>query len=87
MKIQIEDYFGNDIMKLNYTLKDKVISDDIVRVVGVLANNCGYDVADVETDEDNIDFIRVQQCNVDNTEKGEKVDLLELVNKLNKRFL
>jgi len=87
MNIQIEDYFGNDVMKLNYCLKDKVISDGIVTVVGVLASNCGYDVADVETDENGIDFIRVQQVNVDNSQEQEKKDLMELINKLNTRFL
>jgi len=87
MNIQIEDYFGNDVMKLNYCLKDKQISKGNITVVGVLASNCGYDVADVETDENGIDFIRVQQVNVDNSEEQEKKDLLELINKLNKVYL
>lgn len=87
MNIKIEDYFGNDVLKLDYCLKDKSISDGAITVVGVIASNCGYDVADVDCDDDGIDFIRVQQVNVDNTEVQEKDNLLKLINNLNKRFL
>jgi len=87
MNIQIENYYGNDVIKLNYCLKDKQISKGNITVVGVLASNCGYDVSDVETDDNGIDFIRVQQVNVDNSEEQEKKDLMELINKLNTHFL
>jgi len=87
MNIQIEDYFGNDVVKLNYCLKDKVISDSVVTEIGVIASNCGYDVADIDSDEDDIQYIRLQQGNVDNTDEEEKKDLMELVNKFNIRFL
>jgi hypothetical protein len=87
MNIQIEDYFGNDVVKLNYCLKDKVISDSIVTVIGVISSDCGYGVADIDSDEDDIQYIRLQQGNVDNTEEEEKKDLIELINKLNTKFL
>ena len=87
MNIQIEDYFGNDVMKLEYCLKDKLISDGVITVVGVIASNCGYNVADIDCDDNGIDFIRLQQGNVDNTESEEKKDLMKLINNLNKRFL
>lgn len=87
MNIRIEDFFGNDVLKLDYCLKHKEITEGNITVVGVIASNCGYNVADVDCDEAGIDFIRVQQVNVDNTDKEEKENLLKLINKLNKRFL
>jgi len=87
MNINIEDYFGNDVVKLNFCLKDKTISQGRIEFVGVIASNCGYSLSDVDCDEDGIDFIRLAQANVDNTTKQEKKDLLKLINNLNKRFL
>lgn len=87
MNIQIEDYFGNDVLKLTFCLKDKVISKDRATAIGIIASTCGYDVADVDTDENGIDVIRVQQVNVDNSEQEEKKDLIKLVTKLNTHFL
>jgi hypothetical protein len=87
MNIQVEDFFGNDVIKLNYCLRNKEISEGKITVVGVIASNCGYNLADVDCDDDGIDFIRLQQANVDNTEIQEKKDLMKLINNLNKRFL
>jgi hypothetical protein len=86
MRIQIENYFGNDILKLDFCLKDRVISDNRVELVNEIAEVCGYSVADIDTDEQG-GFIRVQQANVDNSEEEERKELLELVNKLNSQFL
>lgn len=87
MNIKIEDNLGHDVLKLEYCLKDKSISDGNITVVGDIASNCGYAVADIDCDDDGVDFIRVQQINVDNNEAQEKEALLQLINKLNKIFL
>lgn len=87
MNIQIEDYYGNDVIKLNYCLKDKVISDTNIKYVDSIASNCGYNVADIDCDEDGIDYIRLQQVNVDNSKEQEKKELLLLINMLNTQFL
>jgi hypothetical protein len=87
MKIQIENYFGNDILTLRYHQLNVEISKSRMIAVGTLASTCGYDVADIDTDEDGQDYIRVQEVNVDNTEKEGRKDLLELIHKLNTHFL
>lgn len=40
------------MLNLNYCLLDKVITDKRVKVVGDIAFACGYDIADVDSDED-----------------------------------
>lgn len=87
MKIQVENYFGNDVLTLNYHQKDVNISKGVQIHVGVIASHYGYDVADVDTDEDGQEFIRVQEVNVDNSEVQGKDELIDMVSEFNKRFL
>ena len=87
MKIQIENYFGNDVLTLNYNQLDVEISKSRMTAVGILASTCGYDVADIDTDENGHQYLRVQEVNVDNTEAEGRKDLLELIHKLNLHFL
>lgn len=82
MIIQIEDYFGNDVLRLNYCQILSNITDNKVKLVNEIAEVNGYNVADIEGDH-----IRVQQHNVDVSEEEQKEDLIELVSKLNKQFI
>jgi hypothetical protein len=47
----------------------------------------GYGVADVDLDENNNEFIRLQNNCVDLSEEQEKQDLVNLISKLNNVFL
>ena len=87
MNIHIEDYFGNDIIKLDYCLKLKEISDTIVEEVGEIGILFGYTIADIDVDDNDIDFIRLQQSNVDNSDSSERTELLKLIRDLNDKFL
>lgn len=87
MNIQVEDFFGNEVIKLNYCLKNKVITDDNIRIVSQIANKCGYNLEELNSDKDGIDFIVLRQVNVDNTESEEKKDLMKIINELNYCFL
>jgi hypothetical protein len=87
MIIQIEDYFGNDIVKLNFCLKDNEISKERFKEIEEISLSNGYSVADVDLDEEDLMFVRVQQTNVDNSEEDEKKELLALINDLNIHFL
>lgn len=87
MKIQIENYFGNDILTLVYNEMDMVINKGRTTVVGTIASTLGYDVADVDTDENGHQFIRVQEVNVANTDSEARRDLLQLIHKFNLQFL
>lgn len=86
MKIQIEDYFGNDILILNYKLLDGNRFPYNVDKASIIAEKSGYDLADIDTDEDG-DYIRIQQANVDTAIVNEKKDLLQMVSKLNDAFI
>ena len=87
MKIQIENYFGNDVLTLVFNQLNVEISKSRMTAVGTLASTCGYDVADVDIDKDGHQYLRVQEVNVDNTEAEGRRDLLQLVTKLNIHFL
>lgn len=86
MKIKIEDYFGSDVLTLDFKLKDKEIKSDIVTTIEDTGNTYGYNVADVDED-DNEEYLRLQQINVDNTKEEERKDLIKLVNELIIKFL
>jgi len=84
MKIQIENYYGNDIVIIDYCLRDKSeIKEDVLKDIEGIANEKGYNVADVEEGA----LIRVQQENVDNTEEEETKALIELIADLNNYLL
>ena len=87
MNIQIENYFGHDILKLDYCQLDKVIYKERQKLVETIANKYGFNVADIDEDDNGIEYIRLQQVNVDNSEEQERADLLKLVAKLNTHFL
>lgn len=87
MKIQVENYYGNDILTLVYNEKDTVISGERMGEIDALANHFGYDVADLDTDENGHQMIRVQEANVDNSEDNARQDLLNMVTALNKKYL
>ena len=75
MRIQIEDYFGNDVIKLQFCLKDMSVSNhqDRVDKLNEIAIEHGYSVADLDEDEQG-EYIRVQQIDVidDDVDLGEQ---------------
>jgi transcription initiation factor IIF auxiliary subunit len=79
MKIEIEDYFGNTIVTLDFetSLKTVGITKKVGRVnliaIEKVVNKHGYNVADLEEH----DHMRIQQVNVD--DDNERVDLLNLI--------
>lgn len=87
MRIKIEDYFGNDVIALQFCMKDISVSNhqDRVDKVNEIAIDYGYSVADVDEDEQG-EYIRVQQIYVidDIVDEGEqeKIDLTMLVSNL-----
>jgi len=87
MKIKIENYFGNDVLTLVYNELHTEISKSRMTVVGTIASTCGYDVADLDTDENGHQYIRVQEVDIDNTEEEGRKNLLQLASKLNTHFL
>jgi len=87
MKVLIENYFGNDVLTLNFYELDVNISDERLKTIGSISNKFGYGVADIDSDEDNLPYIRLQEDNIDNSEKVVKTELINLVTELNKTFL
>jgi hypothetical protein len=85
MKIQIEDYFGNDVLTLEYN--QLTSNTELVDKVETNSLDFGYGVADVDLDENNNEFIRLQNNCVDLSEEQEKQDLVNLISKLNNVFL
>ena len=82
MKICIEDYFGNDLLIINYVNTIPTITDNSVKVVDEIANVHGYNVADIEDD-----VIRVQCVDVVDCHNTNKKNLNELVVKLNNQYI
>lgn len=86
IKIEIENYFGNTIMNLEFhvNIKKRGVTKMIEQtniepylfVFEEIANKHGYNVADLEED----DHIRLQQVNVD--DDSEREDLINLVKEL-----
>lgn len=87
MNIQIEDYFGNDIMKIEYCLKGTEILCEHIEKIEEIAIPNGYSIADVDSDENDMVYIRVISSNIDNSEVDEKQDLINLISNLNGVFL
>lgn len=85
MKIQIEDYFGNDIIILKFCKVNMHASQTIINQIGNIAENHKYNVADIDIDEYNKPYIRVQ--NMNKSEVNQKADLIKLVSELNENFL
>ena len=83
MKIQIEDYFGNDDIILVFARKSCNISDSDQKTMIAIADKQGYDLADIDIDEDNNKYFRLQQSNSNNP----KDKLLGLIKDLTVEFL
>jgi len=82
MRIQIEDYSGNDIIIIDYC-QLKPMHSALIPVIGTIASISGFNIADTDLDENNNEYVRIQF-----DEKGlDKLKLKELINNLNTRFL
>jgi hypothetical protein len=85
MKISIEDYFGNEVLILEY--KQLKTTKPLGVVIEVVAVELGYNVADFYLDEDDNEYIRLQEVNVDNTEADGRENLINLIKVLNENLL
>lgn len=90
MRIQIEDYFGNEVVVLKFSLLDVNTTESRVSTLGNLINEYGYSIADVDNDEQG-EFVRIQQSHIiDDSEEfkeEEKVTLVNLITNLMVEFL
>lgn len=86
MRIAIENYFGNDIIILDFKNRmnsvDQIVIDDVTEI----ALNQGYDFADLDEDEQG-EYIRLQEVNVDNSDDDAIKDLLKLVQDLTEKYI
>lgn len=82
MKICIEDYFGNDVLFLEYRLTFATPKDKTLKVIDEIAGVFGYNVADIEND-----VVRIQCIDKADCFTTHKKNLLELVTKLNFQLL
>ena len=82
MKIQIEDYFGNDVIKLDFCQIHRYVIRKYFDSIGDIVIKNGYSIADIDTDEEGEEYIRIQQDNVDNSSKEEIDDRLNLIKDL-----
>lgn len=86
MRIAIENYFGNDIIILDFKNMmgsvDQIIIDDVTEI----ALNQGYDFADLDEDEQG-EYIRLQEVTVDNSDDDALKDLLKLVQDLTEKYI
>ena len=84
MKIQIEDYYGNDIITLRY-YGVRVTSLGLMNI-GEIAENARYNIADDYEDEEDNHIVRVQEYDINDDNESKKL-LLKLINGLNEYFL
>ena len=82
MKICIENYFGNDVLFLDYRSTFATPKDKTLEVINEIANVLGYNVADIEDD-----VVRVQCMETVDCYNTYKKTISELVTKLNYQFL
>ncbi len=87
MIIQIEDYFGNDLLTLNYNQVKFKGSENEYKVIDELAQVWGYNIADLDVDEDNRTYYRVQAVEVIDDEHKSRVQKLSLADTFNRQFL
>jgi len=86
MKVNIENYFNDNIVSLDFTLvNDNNIKNETFGKIFELATELGYMATDTKT-EPKIE-ITLSQLNVDETEEEETRDLLRLVNGINEIML
>ena len=86
MKIQIENYFGNDILTLVYGEKNANVSTEVIKEIENISSKFGYNI-NIDIDKDCKPYLILQEVNVDNTKEIAKTELLNLVSELNKTFL
>ena len=82
MKIQIEDYFGNDVVSLNFNQCLVNANDSTIKVIEEISNVHGYSVADVEEG-----VIRIQCEDAADDYVTDKKELIQLATKLSTQFL
>jgi hypothetical protein len=82
MRIIIEDYYGNNVIGLQFFLKDSEISKERANTINSMAIEYGYSVADIDDDEQG-QYVRVQQ--IDDNQTVE-VDLDLLISTLTAEF-
>jgi len=87
MIIQIEDYFGNDLLTLNYNQVKFKGSENEYKVIDELAQVWGYNIADLDEDENNRTYYRVQAVEIIDDEHKSQVQKLSLVDTFNRHFL
>jgi len=59
MKLQIEDYLGDDVISLDYYAY--IISNSMVLKIEEISIPHGFSIADRDEDEDGNEYIRIQQ--------------------------
>ena len=88
MRITIEDYFGNDVITLKYEQFNPAKSiKGLLLAIRTFADIVGYDVADIDEDDDGVEYVRLQEVNVDNSEVEGVRNLTNLLDMLNKHML
>jgi hypothetical protein len=83
MTIQIEDYYGNDLITLCYNQVLFKKSENEFNLIDEIVQVNGYNVADLDDDV----YYRVQAVEVLDDEVKAKDNLLTLVTRLNNQFL
>ena len=89
MKIQIEDYYGNDILRLDFRLLNSTSDAMEQRIQDIhhVALNYKYSLADVDDDEeDEGEYIRLQQIEDIQNKKSQK-ELIGLISELTKKYV
>ena len=86
MRIAIENYFGNDIITLDFKQRFDEVDQIVIDEVEEIATEHGYNFADLEEDEQG-EYIRLQEVNVDNSDDDAIKDLLKLVQDLTEKYI
>jgi len=87
MKIQIENYYGNDIVIIKFAEKTTNINTTILVNISAIAEEHGYNLADLDTDENNSEYIRIQQIEIEDSEEQEQLTLVSLITHISTYFL
>ena len=86
MKIQIEDYYGNDLIILKFAMLDSEINDERYTKLSDIAMDHEYSIADIDKDDDGLNYVRIQQIDDAQDEDAQK-DLIKLVAHLTSEFI
>lgn len=86
MIIQIEDYFGNDLVRLNYNQIMFKGTNHEFKLIDEIAQVDGYNIADI--DRDNVgSYYRLQAVEIFDDSTKQREQLYSLITRLNKQFL